>query len=64
MYTLGGSIQPTFQLPTTDILSSSTPPPFQFQAQPGAFDTSAEDQLAWDEIRVDDILATMEGTPQ
>jgi hypothetical protein len=25
---------------------------------------SAEDQLAWDEIRVDDILATMEGTPQ
>jgi hypothetical protein len=37
---------------------------FQFQAQPAAFDTSAEDQLAWDEIRVDDILATMEGTPQ
>jgi hypothetical protein len=24
----------------------------------------AEDQLAWDEIRYDDILATMEGAPQ
>jgi hypothetical protein len=37
---------------------------YQFQAQPAAFDTGAEDQLAWDEIRVDDILATIEGTPQ
>jgi hypothetical protein len=48
----------------TDIPSSSTSPLFQFQAQPVAFDTGADDQLAWDEIRVDDILATMEGTPQ
>jgi hypothetical protein len=58
MYTLGGSRQPTFQLPTTDIPSSSTPP--MFQAQPGTFDTGAEDQLAWDEIRYDDILASMQ----
>jgi hypothetical protein len=55
---------PPLQLPATDIPSSSTPPLFQFQAQPAAFDTGAEDQLAWDEIRVDGILATMEGTPQ
>jgi hypothetical protein len=64
MYTLGGSRQPAFQLPATDIPSSSTLPLFQFQAQPGAFDTGAEDQLGWDEIRYDDILATMEGAPQ
>jgi hypothetical protein len=64
MYTLGGSRQPAFQLPTTNIPSPSTPPLFQFQAQPGAFDTGAEDQLAWDEIQYDDILATMEGAPQ
>jgi hypothetical protein len=51
-------------LPTTDIPLSSTPPLFQFQAQPAAFDTGAEDQLSWDEFRVDDVLATMEGTPQ
>jgi hypothetical protein len=37
---------------------------FQYQAQPGAFDTGAEDQLAWDEIRYNDILATVEGAPQ
>jgi hypothetical protein len=55
---------PPFQLPVTDIPSSFTPPLFQFQAQPVAFDTGAEDQLAWDEIRVDGILATMEGAPQ
>jgi hypothetical protein len=48
----------------TNINSSSTPPLFQFQAQPGAFDTDAEDPLAWDEIQYDDILATMEGAPQ
>jgi hypothetical protein len=36
---------------------------FQFQTQPGGFDTGTEDQLAWDEFRVDDVLATMEGTP-
>jgi hypothetical protein len=35
-----------------------------FQAQPSTFDTGAEDQLAWYEIRYDDILATMEGDPQ
>jgi hypothetical protein len=35
-----------------------------FQAQPSTFDTGAEDQLAWDEIRYDDILATMEDAPQ
>jgi hypothetical protein len=35
-----------------------------FEAQPSTFDTDAEDQLAWDEIRYDDILATMEGAPQ
>jgi hypothetical protein len=55
---------PPLQLPATDIPSSSTPPLFQFQAQPGGFDTGAEDQLAWDEFRVDDVLATMEGTLQ
>jgi hypothetical protein len=55
---------PPLQLPATDIPSSSTPPLFQFQAQPGGFDTGTEDQLAWDEFRVDDVLATMEGTPQ
>jgi hypothetical protein len=64
MYTLGGSRQSTFQLPATDIPLSSTPPVFQFQAQPSTFDTGAEDPLAWDEIRYDDILATMEGAPQ
>jgi hypothetical protein len=37
---------------------------FQFQAQLGAFDTGADDQRAWDEIWVDGILATMEGTSQ
>jgi hypothetical protein len=37
---------------------------FQFQAQPSSFDTGTEDQLAWDEIQYDDILATMEGAPQ
>jgi hypothetical protein len=37
---------------------------FQFQVQPSTFDTGAEDQLAWDEIRYDDILTTMEGAPQ
>jgi hypothetical protein len=35
-----------------------------FQAQPSTFNTTAEDQLTWDEIRYDDILATMEGAPQ
>jgi hypothetical protein len=55
---------PPLQLPATDIPSSSTPPLFQFQAQPGGFDTGAEDQLAWDEFRVDDVLATLEGNPQ
>jgi hypothetical protein len=62
MYTLGGSRQPTIQLPAKDIPSSSTPP--MFQAQPSTFDTGAEDQLAWYEIRYDDILATMEGASQ
>jgi hypothetical protein len=42
----------------------STPPLFQFRAQPGGFDTGTEDQLAWDEFRVVDILATMEATQQ
>jgi hypothetical protein len=55
---------PPLQLPATDIPSSSTPPLFQFQAQPGGFDTGTEDQLAWDEFRVDDVLATIEGTLQ
>jgi hypothetical protein len=55
---------PPLQLPVTDIHSSSTPPLFQFQAQRGGFDTGTEDQLAWDEFRVDDVLATMESTPQ
>jgi hypothetical protein len=31
-----------------------------FQAQPSTFDMGAEDQLAWDEIRYDDILAIIE----
>jgi hypothetical protein len=44
------------QLPATDIPSSSTPPPFQFQAQPGGFDMDTEDQLAWDEFRVEVFL--------
>jgi hypothetical protein len=36
-----------------------------FQAQPGGFDTGTDDQLPWYEMRVDDILATMEeGTEQ
>jgi hypothetical protein len=39
---------PPLQIPVTDIPSSSTPPLFQFQAQPGGFDTGAEDQLAWE----------------
>jgi hypothetical protein len=52
------------QLSVTDIPSSSTPPLFQFQAQPSGFDTGTEDQLAWDEFRVDDVLATMEATLQ
>jgi hypothetical protein len=30
-----------------------------FQAQPSTFDTGAEDQMAWDEIRYVDILASM-----
>jgi hypothetical protein len=64
MYTLGGSKQPTFQLPATDIPSSSIPPMLQFQAQPSTFDTGTEDQLAWDEIWYDDILTTMECAPQ
>jgi hypothetical protein len=55
---------PPLQLPAIDIPSSSTPPLFYFQAQPGGFETGAEDQLAWDEFRVDDVPATMEGTPQ
>jgi hypothetical protein len=58
MYTLGGSRQPTFQLPATDIPLSSTPP--LFQTQPSALDTGTEDQLAWDEIQYDDILASMQ----
>jgi hypothetical protein len=37
---------------------------FRFQTQPSTFDTGTEDRLAWDEIRYDDILATMEGAPQ
>jgi hypothetical protein len=57
-------LPPPLQLPATDIPSSSTPPLFQFQAQPGGFDTGAEDLLVWDEFRVDDVLATMKGTPQ
>jgi hypothetical protein len=36
---------------------------FQFQAQPGGIDTGTEDQLAWDEFQIDNVLATMEGTP-
>jgi hypothetical protein len=28
------------------------------------FDTTAEDQLAWDEFGYGDILATMDGAPQ
>jgi hypothetical protein len=28
------------------------------------FDTSAEDQLAWDEFGYNDFLATMDGAPQ
>jgi hypothetical protein len=55
---------PPLHLPTTHIPSSSTPPLFQFHAQPGGFDTGTDDQLAWDEFRVDDVLTTMEGTPQ
>jgi hypothetical protein len=55
---------PPLQFPATDIPSSSTPPLFQFQARLGGFDTGTEDQLAWDEFQVDDVLATMEGTPQ
>jgi hypothetical protein len=51
-------IQPAFQFQATDIPSSSTPP--MFQAQPGGFDTGTDDQLPWYEMRVDDILATME----
>jgi hypothetical protein len=35
-----------------------------FQAQLSTFDAGAEDQLAWDEIRYNDILATMESAPQ
>jgi hypothetical protein len=35
-----------------------------FQAHPSAFDTSAQDQLAWDEFGYDVILATTEGAPQ
>jgi hypothetical protein len=35
-----------------------------FQAPPSIFDTATEDQLAWDEIRYDEILATMEVAPQ
>jgi hypothetical protein len=55
---------PPLQLPATDIPSSSTPPLFQFQTQLGGFDTGTEDQLAWDEFQVDDVLATMEATAQ
>jgi hypothetical protein len=62
MYTLGGgSRPPTFQFPATDIPSSSTPP--TFQAQPSAFNTGAQDQLAWDEFGYGAILATMDGAP-
>jgi hypothetical protein len=50
--------QPAFQFQATNIPSSSTPP--MFQARPGGFDTGIEDQLPWYEMRVDDILATME----
>jgi hypothetical protein len=36
-----------------------------FQGQPGGFDTGTDDQLPWLDMRVDDILATMEeGTEQ
>jgi hypothetical protein len=31
-----------------------------FQAQPSGFDIGTVDQLPWYEMRVDDILATME----
>jgi hypothetical protein len=31
-----------------------------FQAQPSALDKGTEDQLAWDEIQYDDILASMQ----
>jgi hypothetical protein len=62
MYTLGRSRKPAFQLPAIDIPSSSTP--LMFQAHLSTFDMGAEDQLAWDQIRYDDILAIMEGAPQ
>jgi hypothetical protein len=42
----------------TDIPSSSTPP--MFQAHPGTFDTSVEDQLDRDEIQYDNILASIQ----
>jgi hypothetical protein len=32
--------------------------------QPSTFDTDAEDQLAWDEFRYNDIHVTMDSTPQ
>jgi hypothetical protein len=35
-----------------------------FHAQPSTFDTTAGDQLAWDEFGYDAILATMDGAPQ
>jgi hypothetical protein len=31
-----------------------------FQAHPRGFDTDIKDQLPWHEMRVDDIIATME----
>jgi hypothetical protein len=31
-----------------------------FHAQPSALDIGTEDQLAWDKIRYDNILASME----
>jgi hypothetical protein len=60
MYPLGGSRPPAFQFPAKDIPSSSTPPMFQRVT----FDMAAEDQLAWDEFGYNDILTTMDDSPQ
>jgi hypothetical protein len=62
MYPLRVSKPSTVQFPATDIASSSTPT--MFQAQPSTFNTSAEDQLAWDEFGYNAILATMDGALQ
>jgi hypothetical protein len=56
---LGGFRPSVFQFPATDIPSSST----LSMVQP-TLDTSAEDQLSWDEFGYGDILATMNAAPQ